>query len=79
MGMRCAVHATPLYPQKLALTSLKWSGHSAGIVRLQTEGHGFSKYLGKYLISMSVVTNKIDRHLTDSSVYVMVSTNYIFV
>jgi hypothetical protein len=35
--IRCADHATPIYPQKLALTSPKSDGRSVGIVRLQTK------------------------------------------
>ena len=33
MGIRCADHVTPLYPQKLALTSPTGGGRSVGIVR----------------------------------------------
>ena len=33
MGTRCADHATPLYPQKLALTSPTGGGRFVGIVR----------------------------------------------
>jgi hypothetical protein len=36
----CPDHATPLYPQKLALNFVdKWRS-SVGIVRLRTKGHG---------------------------------------
>ena len=37
MGIRCADHVTPLYPQKLALTSPTGGGRSVGIVRSQTK------------------------------------------
>ena len=37
MGTRCADHATPLYPQKLALTSPTGGGRSVGIVRSRTK------------------------------------------
>jgi hypothetical protein len=40
VGIRCADHAKPLYPQKLALTSPTCGGRSVGIVRLRTTGHG---------------------------------------
>jgi len=33
VGIRCADHVTPLYPQKLALTSPTADGRSVGIVR----------------------------------------------
>ena len=37
MGIRCADHVTPLYPQKLALTSPTGGGRSVGIVRWRTK------------------------------------------
>ena len=37
MGIRCANHVTPLYPQKLALTSPTGGGRSVGIVRSRTK------------------------------------------
>ena len=37
MGIRCADHVTPLYPQKLALTSPTGGSRSVGIVRLRTK------------------------------------------
>ena len=37
MGNRCADHVTPLYPQKLALTSPNGGGRSVGIVRVRTK------------------------------------------
>jgi hypothetical protein len=37
VGIRRADHATPLYPQKLALTSPTSGGRSVGIVRSRTE------------------------------------------
>ena len=37
MGIRCADHVTPLYPQKLALTSPTGGGHSVGVVRSRTK------------------------------------------
>ena len=42
MGTRCADHVTPLYPQKLALTSLTGGGRSVGIVRVRTKAMEFS-------------------------------------
>ena len=41
MGIRCADHVTPLYPQKLALTSPAGGGRSVGIVRSRTKATGF--------------------------------------
>ena len=37
MGIRCADYVTPLYPQKLALTSPTGGGRSVGIVRSRTK------------------------------------------
>ena len=39
---RCADHVTPLYPQKLALTSQTGGGRSVGIVRVRTKATEFS-------------------------------------
>ena len=41
MGSRCADHVTPLYPQKLALTSPTGGGRSVGIVRSRTKATEF--------------------------------------
>jgi len=37
VGTRCADHVTPLYPQKLAVTSPTGGGRSVGIVRVRTK------------------------------------------
>ena len=42
MGTRCADQVTPLYPQKLALTSPTGGGRSVGIVRMRTKATEFS-------------------------------------
>ena len=41
VGTRCADHATPLYPQKLALTSPTGGGRSVGTVRVRTKATEF--------------------------------------
>jgi len=41
VGTRCADHVTPLYPQKLALTSPTGGGRSVGIVRVRTNATEF--------------------------------------
>ena len=41
MGIRCANHVTPLYPQNLALTSPTGGGRSVGIVRSRTNATEF--------------------------------------
>ena len=40
MGIHCADHVTPLYPEKLALTSPTGGGRSVGIVRSRTKATG---------------------------------------
>ena len=45
MGNRCANHVTPLYPQKLALTSPSGGGRSVGMVRSRTKATEFSLVL----------------------------------
>ena len=52
VGIRCADHVTPLYPQKLALTSPTGGGRSVGIVRSRTKAteSEFSEVL-KYVLS----------------------------
>ena len=42
MGTRCADHVTPLYPQKLALTSPTGGGRSVGIDSVRTKATEFS-------------------------------------
>ena len=50
MGTCCADHVTPLYPQKLALTSPTGGGRSVGIVRVRTKATEFSLYTdGSYI------------------------------
>ena len=41
MGIRCSDHVTPLYPQKLALTSPTGGGRSVGVVRSRTKATEF--------------------------------------
>ena len=41
VGTRCADHVTPLYPQKLALTSPTGGGRSVGIVRVRIKATEF--------------------------------------
>jgi hypothetical protein len=41
VGTRCADHVTPLYPQKLVLTSPTGDGRSVGIVRSRTKATEF--------------------------------------
>ena len=50
VGTCCVDHVTPLYPQKLALTSPTGGGHSVGIVRVRTKATEFSLVLLSHLM-----------------------------
>jgi hypothetical protein len=56
VGIRCADHATPLCPQKLALTSPAGCGRSVGIVRLRTKIHVVF-YLSFLFVSCFLLTS----------------------
>ena len=56
MGTHCADHVTPLYPQKLALTSLTGGGHSVGIIRVRTKATECSFSLVKVITIVSLVS-----------------------
>ena len=60
MGTRCADHVTPLYPQKLALTSPAGGGRSVGIVRVRTKATEFSLVLVAYLMLLTV-SSKLEK------------------
>jgi len=48
VGTRCANYVTPLYPQKLALTSPTGGGRSVGMVRSRTKATEFSLVLSPF-------------------------------
>jgi len=54
VGTRCADHVTPLYPQKLALTSPTGGGRSVGIVRVRTKA---TEFLPKCMEATSIKSN----------------------
>jgi len=54
VGTRCADHVTPLYPQKLELTSPTGGGRSVGIVRVRTKA---TEFILRYTVSK---TSKFD-------------------
>ena len=49
VGNRCADHVTPLYPQKLALTSPTGGGRSVGIVHVRIKATEFVLYIYIYI------------------------------
>ena len=71
MGIRFADHVTPLYPQKLALTSPTGSGRSVSIVRSRTKATEFSLVLVRmdpfisriWIILFPYVMYKLSIHL----------------
>jgi hypothetical protein len=66
VGNRCADHVTPLYPQKLALTSPTGGGHSVGIVRSRTKATEFSFSLDITRLASNEIflpSNKIHREI----------------
>ena len=50
VGTRFADHVTPLYPQKLALTSPTGGGRSLGIVRVRNKATEFSLVVAAYRV-----------------------------
>ena len=58
MGIRCADHVTPLYPQKLALTSPTGGGCSVGIVRSRNKATEFS-FICIIVIVLLTVTDPV--------------------
>ena len=72
VGTRCADHVTPLYQQKLALTSPTGGGRSVGIVHVRTKATEFSlvvlyihQLLPKYVYYRpKIILNKENKHDT---------------
>jgi len=54
VGTRCADHVTPLYPQKLALTSPTGGGRSVCIVRSRTKAMEFSFLVLLYIKNLKL-------------------------
>ena len=57
VGIRCADHVTPLYPQKLALTSPTGGGRSVGVVRLRTKATEF--FISVYIQKQKLLEHKL--------------------
>ena len=55
VGIRCADHMTPLYPQKLALTSPTGGGRSVGIVRSRTKATEFLVFVFYNMLVVNIV------------------------
>ena len=74
MGNRCADHATPIYPQKLALTSPTGGGRSVGIVRLRTKATEFFIYSSKLeIVSVLHILPRNKCNIRNSFCYFFVS------
>ena len=72
MGTRSADQVTPLYPQKLALTSPTGGGRSVGIVRSRTKATEFYIYIydisslrvnRRFIYKVCKVTNQIAKSI----------------
>ena len=57
VGTRCADHVTPLYPQKLALTSPTGGGRSVCIVRARTKATEFS-----FMVMIDPILNSLSSY-----------------
>jgi len=55
LGTRYADHVTPLYPQKLALTSPTGGGRSVGIVRVRTKATELLLLLEELYLSVKII------------------------
>ena len=64
MGTRCADHATPLYPQKLALNSPTGGGRSVDIVRSRTKATEFVLFVCLVLSDVSDIFVELNHSIT---------------
>jgi hypothetical protein len=85
VGICCADHVTPLYPQKLALTSPTSGGLSVGIVRWRTSSHGvlfvialFKLYLQCLVLDASWL-ELITLHNSAQYLYTLVTTLCLYI
>ena len=79
VGIRCADHVTPLYPQKFALTSPTGGGRSVGIVRSRTKATEFLVIFSvmnknRGCMSQYTVTHNTTRYI---SIRLLVSDQYV--
>jgi len=64
VGTRCADHVTPLYPQKLALTSPTGGGRSVGIVRVRTKATEVKLFDHHFSVTHDLINfQNLDFHL----------------
>ena len=66
VGTRYADHVTPLYPQKLALTSPTGGGRSVSIVRARTKATEFIVLFSLVNIRQNIRTAKLNCEICDS-------------
>ena len=79
VGTRCADHVTPLYTQKLALTSPTGGGRYVGIVRVRTKATEFSLvYVCFVMITQHTTSAKLHKQDSDHNgkLFCHVSINY---
>jgi len=76
VGTRCADHVTPLYPQKLALTSPTGGGRSVGIVRVRTKATEMVRRSGSPLrrpVNVCVLYREVNSACSENNAKVCVS------
>jgi len=69
VGTRCADHVTPLYLQKLALTSPSGGGRSVGIVRVRTKPTELPPSIKDYFRKPKCLKIKLRNFLLEHSLY----------
>jgi len=70
VGTRCTDHVTPLYLQKLALTSPTGGGRSVGIVRVRTKATEFS-----LVFVLGISFQNLTRHIIIYQLTIKVKVN----
>jgi len=74
VGTRCADHVTPLYPQRLELTSPTGGGRSVGIVRVLTKATEFS-FTISWIYDFSRILIIVQRDATQSSLFIILQVH----
>jgi len=76
VGTRCADHVTPLYPQKLALTSPTGGDRSVGIVRVRTKATEFSLVCKTLLYKMFLQQTGNYVKIENVNIFLSLVTNF---
>ena len=79
VGTRCADHVTPLYPQRLELTSPTGGGRSVGIVRVLTKATGGGGMFFEQTYNSNITACKVDDSVARKREILPVSGTHSFV